>query len=173
MKYENLGSLVYRPERNMVYYKNPRVLRVFEKYGKSALKRALETVVSRLSSIDDSDIHLEGCIVTSNILRRYIEDRIGFMNIMIYPAQGYVRYRLNRTGKFVTNLHQQRSPIIITNLSLFLKNNGSSFIWIPGVGNELKNEIDGVLLFRQNPFEFPPKHFQEVIDYDQFEEKKK
>lgn len=51
MRIENLGSLVYRPERNRVYYIKPGELRAFEKYGKGAIRRALEMIVSELIPI--------------------------------------------------------------------------------------------------------------------------
>jgi hypothetical protein len=174
MRIENLGSLVYRPERNRVYYIKPGELRAFEKYGKGAIRRALEMIVSELIPIlpREADIHLEGCIATSNVLRKYSEDRIEVLNVLIYPKSGRIRYKLKRTGKFATTLHQQRSPIIITGLDgLYLKNNGKRHIWIPG-NPDFFNEINGALLFNENPFDFPPRYFQEVIDYDPLNEDK-
>ncbi len=166
MTFENLDSLIYRPDRNRIYYTKPSELGFFEKYGRGAIKRALETAVSKLKASDNSSIHLEGCLTTNNVLRRYIEEKTEFLNVLLYPKYDAIRYRLKRTGKFTTTLHQQRSPIIITGINgLFIKNNGQHHVWVPG-NSYLLNEIGGILLFNENPFDSPPKYFQEVIDYD-------
>jgi len=168
MAIENLGSLLYRADRDMVYYTKPAQIRVFERYGKGAIKRALETTCSNLISIlpEGSDVHLEGCLVTGNVLRRYLEENHKVLNVLLYPSSGKIRFKLKRTGKFSTNLHQQKSSIIITEITnLRLKNNNESRIWLPG-NNDVGNEIKGVLLFNENPFDNPPKYFEEVINYD-------
>ena len=166
MTLENLASLTYRPDRNRVYYSLPCQLRVFERYGGGAIKRALEIVLSGLRTKDGSDIHLEGCIATSNVLRMYIEDHIEVLNVIIYSKYDKVKYKLKRTGKFTTTLHQKRSPIVIRGIEgLHLKNNRERTIWLPG-NNDIGNEIEGVLLFNQDHFNNPPKNFEEVINYD-------
>jgi len=166
MVFENLGSLVYRPDRNRVYYTKSSELKFFEKYGRGAIRRALEMVVSGLRAKDSSDIHLEGCLATSNVLRKYIEERTEALNVLLYPKYETIKYRLKRTGKFTTTLHQQRSPIIIIGINgLYVKNNGQRHVWIPG-NQDLLNEINGVLLFNENPFDHSPRYFQKVINYD-------
>ena len=168
MTFHNLGSFAYRPERNRVYFTNPSELRVIEKYGKSAIKRALYSVVSELKGEDESDVHLEGCIVTSNVLRKYFDYQFRLFNVLIYPKSERVKYQLKRSGKFYKNLHQQRSPIIVLGLECSLKNNSSQHTWLQR-GVDIQNSIEGMSLFSENPYDNPPKYFEEVIDYDPFE----
>lgn len=77
----------------------------------------------------------------------------------MFPRYGSVEYVLRRRGEFLTNIHQDPDPLLISDAKgiCLSEKNQEENLWVRGNGL-VHNYIDGACLFKSNPFENPSRY---------------
>ena len=148
-----------------------------EERAQVAMNRLLKKVV--LDVIPEEgwgDVSLEAFLSIQDPMGFFLRTVPSVQSMLFFPQSGRIKeYKLNPKQEFFSNAHQDIDPIVVANFRepVFLKQSDPvSHIWAHG-GKYVHNVINGVILFKQNPFQNPNSYpgFKEFQDYDQKREK--
>jgi len=154
MDFNNISSIQYLFELNHWPQKfDDRDIAFLNKIRPELFKKCLNTFLEKINSTDGSDIHLR--YFYSQILGEYMKGFSNGLTLLIFPLSGEIKkYWLNKNGEFLTDIHRNPDPILITRIETGLyidPNRTDAYFFNQRKHKVVQNKIDSVALFKKNP----------------------
>lgn len=170
MNYENICSIKYLPTLNKVNTWNSRG-RIFLDIDRLELfRKCLDTFFEEIiPSKKGEGIQLGYFYSSAYHLDKFIETPFTGFTLLIFPSKGEIKkYVLNKEEEFLTNIHNNPDPIIISDIKtkLYLHpKKDENFLYVAN-RKSIPNRIFGAILFKHNPIEKPKLYpgFEEFLD---------